>query len=125
MKGDGSYAFKTGYLKNGNPIFRSSNSSWIHLGSYSQGDCNFVKFTRKIRVCDVKNNYIDIIGNTALVLFGYGIDQQLNAADPKVQFKAMGRIYNKPVPFLSTANIMRDLSKYTDLETYDFVTNVI
>jgi len=65
-----------------------------------------------------------MIGSTALVLYGYGLDQQLNAADPKRQFKTMARLYTKPIPFIGTANIMSDLSKYTDLETYDFLTNV-
>jgi hypothetical protein len=121
---DGSFSFRSGYLKNDGPVFRTGKSSWIHLGSYSQGDYNFVKFSRTIRVCDEKNNYIDMIGSTALVLFGYGLDQQLNAADPKRQFKTMARLYNKPIPFIGTANIMSDLRKYTDLETYDFLTNV-
>jgi hypothetical protein len=109
---NGSFSFRLGYHRNDGPVFRTGKISWLHLGSYSQGNYNFVKFSRKIRVCDEKNNYIDMIGSTALVLYGYGLDQQLNAADPKRKFKTMARLYTKPIPFIVTANIMSDLSKY-------------
>ena len=56
-------------------------------------------------------------------MFGFGIDKQINLENYKNQFKNNARLYKKPVPLLSSANVMSDL-KNTDIETYDFLANV-
>jgi hypothetical protein len=124
MNSDGSFAFRSGYLKNGAPVLRSTNKVWTYLDSYTRDGCNFVQFSRKIRVCGEADNYIDIIGGTALVLYGYGMSQQLNTNDLGNQYSKMSRKFFMSVPLVATANVINDLSKYSDLETFDFISNV-
>ena len=124
MNGDGSFAFKSGYIKNGAPVLRSSNKVWTYLGAYARDGCNFVQFRRKIRVCNEMDNYIDIIGGTALVLYGYGMTPQLDVSNLNDQYNQMARKFFMSIPLVATANVINDLTKYSDLETFDFIANV-
>lgn len=124
LNSDGSFAFRSGYIKNSVPNLRSTNNIWKFLDAYNRDGCNFVQFSRKIRVCSEIENYIDIIGGTALVLYGYGMNQQLDLKNIQDQYIQVARKFYMQIPIVASANVINDLTKYDDLETYDFVSNV-
>ncbi len=124
MKSDGSFEFKSGYIKNGGPVLRNSYKFWKFMEAYNRDGFNFIQFSRKITVCGEMDNYIDIIGGSALTMYGYGMNQQLEVNNLENQFNQMARKYFMAIPLVATANVINDLAQYKDLETYDFVSNV-
>jgi|LakMenEpi03Aug12_release.lakeMendotaPanAssembly.Ray.scaffolds.fasta_scaffold5001606_1 hypothetical protein len=63
------------------------------------------------------DNYIDIIGGSALTMYGYGMNQQLEVNNLENQFNLMARKYFMAICLVATANVINDLAQYKDLET--------